>query len=658
VVCILGVLLFTFKPYLMAQGFLGKDYQREQMASGASALHLQHGTGQAEAFLRATSRHPHDHHTPHTGSTGRRGGLHASRSFSNFGQLSSSSTVQNTPSIELTEHPSPTGPRDKKTFSFDEDMNDLILVKEDGKSSSASLGAHLALIALTAFLSFGVSLTMHLIEIQLHIEDHWLSGVRMFKLTMCCAMLCMVFILQRARVRFNRDWFMHMCGLMLDLLVIAALSKAHPKPRALQQTHYLECGVFVILCLVWNVFCFVFVARRLFPNYWFERALTLAGDSMGHSYTGLLFVRTLDPAMESPVPAAYAYKLLLFFIPSSGAKQTIVMTTMKDQGPWVALLTCVFVVFAWLILFDSYFRRRFVSTKDRTADSGAEEEAQSLIGSPDGTGAFVAGDAASETPPQGSQKRHRSIVQGVGGGPGSALDALFSAVASEGAHEERHIGDSVLHLEESPQNDDAASAGNGAAGQFPLSRNLGAGFEVHASETSSILTQAQMNIVASFLSPSNALKTWQLTYSLRQHGASLSTLLALNARKTRSGQRMLVPCLVVIEDSWGYVFGGFISPTIQSKSAYYGNGESFVFSVVPAPRAYKWTGKNELFVLSNANCMAMGGGGEGYAWQLDDELDTGVSCGSDTFGNAQLSSSEFFKCLNIEVWALDAGFSV
>jgi hypothetical protein len=39
-------------------------------------------------------------------------------------------------------------------------------------------------------------------------------------------------------------------------------------------------------------------------------------------------------------------------------------------------------------------------------------------------------------------------------------------------------------------------------------------------------------------------------------------------------------------------------------------------------------------------------------------LDTGVSCGSDTFGNAQLSSSEFFKCLNIEVWALDAGFSV
>jgi hypothetical protein len=121
---------------------------------------------------------------------------------------------------------------------------------------------------------------------------------------------------------------------------------------------------------------------------------------------------------------------------------------------------------------------------------------------------------------------------------------------------------------------------------------------------------------------------------------------------------MMFPCLVIIEDSWGYVFGGFISPTIQSKTAYYGNGESFVFSILPTPRAYKWTGKNELFTLSNANCFAMGGGGDGYAWQLDDELDTGVSCRSDTFDNQVLSSSEFFKCLNIEVWALDAGFSV
>jgi hypothetical protein len=43
---------------------------------------------------------------------------------------------------------------------------------------------------------------------------------------------------------------------------------------------------------------------------------------------------------------------------------------------------------------------------------------------------------------------------------------------------------------------------------------------------------------------------------------------------------------------------------------------------------------------------------------LDDELDTGVSNRSGTFHNATLSSNEFFKCLNVEVWVLESGFSV
>lgn len=49
----------------------------------------------------------------------------------------------------------------------------------------------------------------------------------------------------------------------------------------------------------------------------------------------------------------------------------------------------------------------------------------------------------------------------------------------------------------------------------------------------------------------------------------------------------------------------------------------------------------------------MGGGNGGYAFQLDDELDTGVSNCSATFSNPILSSNEFFKCLNVEVWTLE-----
>jgi hypothetical protein len=42
--------------------------------------------------------------------------------------------------------------------------------------------------------------------------------------------------------------------------------------------------------------------------------------------------------MESPVPAAYAYKLMLFFIPSSGGKNSVVSIVLARHGPWTALM--------------------------------------------------------------------------------------------------------------------------------------------------------------------------------------------------------------------------------------------------------------------------------------------------------------------------------
>ena len=62
----------NFLPWVVACGLLlcGGFLLWEAQAGGSSSLHLQHGTGQAEAFLRATSRHSHNNsnHTSRTGS--------------------------------------------------------------------------------------------------------------------------------------------------------------------------------------------------------------------------------------------------------------------------------------------------------------------------------------------------------------------------------------------------------------------------------------------------------------------------------------------------------------------------------------------------------------------------------------------------------------
>ena len=68
-----------------------------------------------------------------------------------------------------------------------------------------------------------------------------------------------------------------------------------------------------------------------------------------------------------------------------------------------------------------------------------------------------------------------------------------------------------------------------------------------------------------------------------------------------------------------YQFGGFIGQHLADTNRYYGNGESFVFSMRPEPAKYPWTRNNDLFCLTNRSRIAMGGGSGisgGFAFQV------------------------------------------
>ena len=79
--------------------------------------------------------------------------------------------------------------------------------------------------------------------------------------------------------------------------------------------------------------------------------------------------------------------------------------------------------------------------------------------------------------------------------------------------------------------------------------------------------------------PSAALreKGWRLAYSLTRDGASSATLLAACASHATH--------LLVVEDSWGYVFGASFSHALSEHAgpSYYGTGESWLFSFLNRP---------------------------------------------------------------------------
>jgi hypothetical protein len=159
-------------------------------------------------------------------------------------------------------------------------------------------------------------------------------------------------------------------------------------------------------------------------------------------------------------------------------------------------------------------------------------------------------------------------------------------------------------------------------------------------------------------------KDWQLLFSTLQHGYNLHSLLH---RVKNHG-----PTLLVAMDDQSHVFGGFASRdwsgndlvtssmpyssgkfasrSTSNTASYFGSGESFIFAAHPTFQVYRWTKRNNSFLLARGDCIAFGGGGGKFGLHLDANLDQGTSGTCDTYGNAPLASSEMFRVVRVEVW--------
>lgn len=370
---------------------------------------------------------------------------------------------------------------------------------------------------------------------------------------------------------------------MLDMLVIASMSSALPRPERIEQVEYSVISVYVIACAIWNVIAFLFLAKTMFPNFWFERGVTLTGEAMGHSFIGLLLVRALDPAMATPVPAAYLCKLMLFVFPSSGGKNTIVVSLVAAHGLYVALAVCLFVVIAWAVIFAKFFKIRFVK-----GDVGSMELP--------GMMSFVpVGGSRVRTKSGDSDKKNTAKKQGVvSDGTVDLHDVLeFDSFDGEDGDMEQD-NDPLI----------AGSCAGSDLGDVPLPP------KVLTSDASAIVTSSHLQRIAAWMPAHEEMRHISLRYSLQRDGASMESLLAL-CKSTSSRRHRQDSCIIFIEDSWGYVFGAYLAHGLEDSHTYYGNGENFVFSLVPVPAVYKWTGMNDFFVISNCQNIAIGGGGGG-----------------------------------------------
>lgn len=136
----------------------------------------------------------------------------------------------------------------------------------------------------------------------------------------------------------------------------------------------------------------------------------------------------------------------------------------------------------------------------------------------------------------------------------------------------------------------------------------------------------------------------KLQYKLSVDGCSLNTFYRLNEGYNKS--------LLIVKDDGGNIFGCFAPCQWMNYSRYYGNGECFVFQLIPEYKIFHWTKKNDFFMYSSYSYIGVGGG-ISSAFYLDGNMDGGTSGNSETFDCGLLSSSDFFQCIDVELWVFE-----
>jgi LysM repeat protein len=168
-----------------------------------------------------------------------------------------------------------------------------------------------------------------------------------------------------------------------------------------------------------------------------------------------------------------------------------------------------------------------------------------------------------------------------------------------------------------------------------------------------LLTPHMSKQLAPFLPIQLQFDQWTLLYNLQAHGCALSTFYQRTRRRKNT--------LIIVETSDGEIFGALNTDEWKVSATYYGSGESFLFAMDGASKevtVYNWTGQNEYFIWSNEDKIAMGGGGGGFAFVLDQDFAAGSCAASATFGNPSLvKTKRTFSIVNFECWGFETRLS-
>ncbi len=221
-----------------------------------------------------------------------------------------------------------------------------------------SLALHLSIIGVSILIGYGLR------ELLLTLENFspalakskLLAAFPLFPLCMIGGLIVQLILSRIVKINLiDHQLTQRLSGTALDFLVVAAISTMH---LSVIMKDFLPFIILIAAAIGWNVFCVLFLAKRLLPDAWFERSIVEMGQSMGTTATGLMLLRVVDPEAKTPAYSAFGYKQLLHepFM-GGGLWTSIAIPLAIIRGPGIVFSISIAAILLWGCFWWCAFRR-------------------------------------------------------------------------------------------------------------------------------------------------------------------------------------------------------------------------------------------------------------------------------------------------------------
>lgn len=222
------------------------------------------------------------------------------------------------------------------------------------------LSFHFGLVALAVLIGYG--LLQLLIWIESVTWGAWtgteiLSYIPLFPLAMVGGVILQAIFSKIDKANLlDQRMISRIQGFALDILILTAIGTVSLNVIGENLIPFITLASMGIL---WNVFAFIFFAKRMIPEYWFERGIGDFGQSTGITATGILLMRVVDPENKSPAFESFGYKQLIYepFL-GGGFVTALSVPILFNFGPYPFLIFSLAMMVLGMIVGLYYFGRK------------------------------------------------------------------------------------------------------------------------------------------------------------------------------------------------------------------------------------------------------------------------------------------------------------